>query len=126
MCGCEFIIKTIVPLSCGKKEDGEFIPEATILVHNVHTGHDTRSNNDKYFLPVHPMMVKMAMKNLKRLVSISAMALASLKDEDKTRALVNDLERSIYRFILIPKEVEQPSYTMRLNGKNCFAFDYKL
>jgi hypothetical protein len=37
LCECEFLIKTVVPLSCGKKEDGESSPEATILVHNVHT-----------------------------------------------------------------------------------------
>jgi hypothetical protein len=126
LCGCEFLIKTIVPLSCEKKKNGEFTLEATILVHNVHTGHDTRSNNDKYFLPVHPMVVKRAMEDLKRLISTSAVAFASLKDEDKTRALVNDLERSIYRFVLIPKQVEQLSYTMRLNGKNCFASNSKL
>ena len=119
-------MKTIVPLSCGKKKDGDSTPEATILVHNVHTGHDTRSNNDKYFLPVHPMVVKREMKDLKRLVSTSAVTLASLKVEDKTRALVNNLECSIYRFVLIPKEVEQLSYTMRLNGKNYFESDYKL
>jgi hypothetical protein len=41
------------------------------------------------------MVVKMTMKDLKRLVNTSAVALASLKDEDKTRALVNDLERFI-------------------------------
>jgi len=69
------------------------------------------------------MVVKIAMKDLKRLISTSAVALASLKDEDKTRALVNELEHSIYRFVLIPKEVEQLSYTMRLNGKNCFVSD---
>jgi hypothetical protein len=68
----------------------------------------------------------MTMKDLKRLVSTSTVALVSLKDEDKTRALVNDLERSIYRFVLIPKEVEQFSYTMRLNGKNYFVSDSKL
>jgi len=112
-------------LSCGKKEDGESTPEAIILVHNVHIGHDTRSNNDKYFLPVHPMVVKRAMEDLKRLINTYAVALASLKDEDKTRALLNDLERSIYRFVLISKQVEQLSYTMRLNGKNCFASHYK-
>ena len=72
------------------------------------------------------MVVKITMKDLKMLVSTSVATLASLKDEDKTMALVNDLERSIYRFVLIPKEVEQLSYTMRLNGKNCFASDYKL
>jgi hypothetical protein len=72
------------------------------------------------------MVVKMTMKDLKRLVSTSTVALVSLKDEDKTRALVNDLERSIYRFVLIPKEVEQFSYTMRLNGKNYFVSDSKL
>ena len=84
-------------MSCGKKEHGESTPEATILVHNVHIRHDTRSNNDKYFLPVHPM------EDLKRLVCTSAVALAFPKDEDKTWALINDLERSIYRFVLIPK-----------------------
>ena len=37
LCGCEFLIKIIVPLLRGKKEDGESTPEAIILVHNVHT-----------------------------------------------------------------------------------------
>ena len=37
---------------------------------------------------------------------LGSVVLASLKDEVKTRARVNDLERSIYQFVLIPKEVE--------------------
>ena len=72
------------------------------------------------------MVVKRAMGDLKRLVSTSAVALASLKDEDKTRALVNDLKRFIYRFVFIPTEVKQLSYTMKLNSKHCFASDSEL
>ena len=113
-------------MSCEKKEDGESTPEATLLVHNVHTGYDTRSNNDQYFLQVHPIVVKIAMEDLQRLINTSVVALASLKDEDKTKAPVNDLERSIYRFVFIPKKMEQLSYTMRLNGKNYFVSDFKL
>ena len=101
MCGCEFLIKIIVSLSCGKTEDGETIPEATILVHNVHIGHDTRSNTDNYFLLVYPMVVKRAMEDLKRLVSTSVVALASLKDEDTLQEKTVPFQQSFSRIMLI-------------------------
>jgi hypothetical protein len=65
---------------------------------------------------MHFVVLTMAKKNLKKMISISTVALASICDEEKLKARVGDLERVTYRFSIIPKEVDQLKYSMRLNG----------
>ena len=59
----------------------------------------------------------MAKENLRRVISTSTVACALKRDESKIKAMVTDLERVIYRFFIIPKEVGQLRQDMRLGGK---------
>lgn len=117
--GCQFLLKTKEPLDVDSsgihavsKED------VTISVRVEHTGHHPGSDGDILFLPVHPLVISLAMDNLKRMVSTTTVALASVREEAKIKAMVDGVERVTYRFYLIPKEVEQLHYGMKLNGKN--------
>ena len=89
---------------------------ASIYVHNKHSGHLPGSENDKFFLPIHPIVIDRAMEDLKRMVSSGRVSMASLKDEDHVKECVSPLERATFRFSLIPKEVEQMAYYMRIKG----------
>jgi hypothetical protein len=65
---------------------------------------------------VHPVVLTMTKENLKKMIYTSMVALVSIRDEEKLKARVGDLERVMYRFFIIPKEVEKLKYSMRLNG----------
>jgi hypothetical protein len=113
---CSFQVKTIEPIVDDNIEEGGNVREAIIFVHTKHTGHEPSSDKDKLFLPVHPVVLTMAKENLKKMISTSTVALASIRNEEKLKTRVGDLERVTYRFSIIPKEVEQLKYSMRLNG----------
>ena len=103
------------PLNKGKQIEDSSIGMATILLHTKHSEHKPGTDIDKLFLPVHPIVVFLAMMNLKRMVSTSTVALA-FKNEKKIMSMVGGLERVTYRFYLIAKEVEQIIFSMKLNG----------
>jgi len=116
-CECEFQIKVMVPLGEGKcKTKSNMCTEAQIFVHSKHSEHHLGTENDKMFLPVHPLVISFATENLKRMISTSTVALVSNREEKKMQASIPEVERTTYRFFLIPKEVEQLSYFMKLNG----------
>ena len=56
---------------------------ATISLHTKHSEHQPGTDIDKLFLPVHPIVVTLAMENLKRMLSTSTVALASKNEEKK-------------------------------------------
>ena len=70
------------PLNKGKQIEGSSAGMTTISLHTKHSGHQPGTDTDKLFLPVHPIVVSLAMENLKRMVSTSTVALAS-KNEEK-------------------------------------------
>ncbi len=78
---------------------------ATISLHTKHSGHQPGTDTDKLLLPVHPIVVSLAMENLKRMVSTSTVALASKNEERKIMSMVGGLERVTFRFYLIFNEV---------------------
>ena len=55
---------------------------ATISLHTKHSGHQHGTVTDKLFLPVHPVVLSLAMEHLKWMVSTFTVALAS-KNEEK-------------------------------------------
>ena len=92
--------------------------DVTISVHTQHTGHVPGSEADIFFLPVHPLVMAMAKKNLKMMISTSTVALASNREANYIKGVVTELERVTYRFFIIAKEVAQLRHSMRLNGKS--------
>jgi hypothetical protein len=109
-------MKTIEPIIDESIDEGGKVREAIIYVHTKYIGHEPSSDKDKLFLPMHPVVLTMAKENLKKMISTSTIALACIRDEKKLKARVGDLERVTYQFSIIPKEVDQLKYSMRLNG----------
>ena len=79
-CNCEFLLKTIVS-SMNIKSCVEVAKQAIAEIHmcSKHSGYNPGSDGDKYFLPVHPLVLSFATENLKWMVSPSIVAVASLK-----------------------------------------------
>ena len=82
LCNCTFQIRTIEPLNKKKQIKGSSTGMAIISLHTKHSGHQPGTDTDKLFLPVRPIVMSLAMENLKRMVSTSTVALAS-KNEEK-------------------------------------------
>jgi hypothetical protein len=106
LCNYSIWIKTIEPIINESIDEGGKVRKAIIFVHTKHTEHDPRSDKDKLFLPMHLVVLTMVKENLKKIISTSKVALASICDEEKFKARVGDLERVRYRLSIIPKKVE--------------------
>ena len=89
---------------------------AEIHVHSKHSGHNPGSEGDKYFLPVHPLVLSFATENLKMMVSPSTVAVASLKEAKKFENMVTYFEQVTFRFFMLVEEVEALSYSTRQSG----------
>jgi len=114
---CEFQMKVMVPpekKKCAKESN--MSTKAIIFLHTRHSRHHPGTEVNKMFLPVHPLVIFFAVENLKYMISTSTVALAFVREETKIQAIVEELKRATYRFFLIPKEVEQISYFLELNG----------
>ena len=61
------------------------------------------------------MVMAMAKKNLKMMISTSMVALASNREANNIKVIVTELERITYRFFIIAKEVAQLRHVMELN-----------
>jgi hypothetical protein len=116
LCNCSFQVKMIEPIIDKNIDEGGKVREAVIFVHTKHTGHEPNSDKEKLLLPVHPVVLTMAKENLKKMISTSMVALASICDEEKFKARVRDLEHVMYQFSINPNEVDQLKYSMQLNG----------
>jgi len=133
-CDCEFQIKVMIPLGKEKfAKKSNMSIEAVIFVHTIHNGHHPGTEVDKIFLPVYPLVISFAVENLKHMISTSTVALAFVWEETKIQSMVEDLEWATYCFFLIPKEIEQISYFLKLNGNyflhsffNAFLYMYLL
>ena len=116
-CDCEFIFKTII-YSMNTKSYVKVAKQAMakIHVHSKHSGYNPGSEVDKYFLPVHFLVLSFATKNLKMMVSHSTVAIASLKEAKKFENMVAYFEQVTFRYFILVKEVEVLSYSSRLSG----------
>ena len=61
---------------------------AEIHVHSKHSGHNPGSEGDRYFLPVHLLILSFTTDNLKMMVSYLIVAVASLKEAKKFENMV--------------------------------------
>ena len=93
-----------------KQIEGSSTGIAIISLHTKHSGHQLGTHSDKLIIPVHLILVSLTMENLKRIGSTSTTVLTSKTKERKIMSMVGRLERVIFLFYLIAKEVEQIIY----------------
>ncbi|KAI5062862.1 hypothetical protein GOP47_0021409 [Adiantum capillus-veneris] len=96
-CGCLF---RLVVQHC---HDGDRV---TITIHGNHTGHIPSSRADLYHLPVHSTVVAYCMDDLFDVGMCRHVAKMSISKERFHMANASELDRVIYRFFMIPKEVQ--------------------
>jgi len=59
-CNCGFLLKNMLPISFSQSlncDPKNKIVEVTICVHTKHNGHKLEFKNDKYFLPMQPLVI---------------------------------------------------------------------
>jgi hypothetical protein len=117
LCNCEFQLKVVEPKLVGSTTEADKVKlQATIYIHTKHSRHNPGSDQDSFFLPVHPFVVSWAIENLKYMHSARAVATASERAQTLFMESVGELERVTYRFHIIQKEVQALAYSMRVNG----------
>jgi len=63
---------------------------------------------------------------MKIMVSTCTVSFASKRDAKKIQAMIGNMERPTHRFFIIPKEVKQLKYCMRINGKFCSNYSISI
>ncbi|MCO5557658.1 hypothetical protein L7F22_011226 [Adiantum nelumboides] len=103
-CGCPFKVR----LEYVNHRD-----EVRILINPNHEGHMPGSRANFYHLPVHPTVVESCLNDLFDVGSSRHVAQMSLSKERLLFERAPLLHRVIYRFFMIPKEVQMLSYKTR-------------
>ncbi|MCO5568072.1 hypothetical protein L7F22_021767 [Adiantum nelumboides] len=103
-CGCPFKVR----LEYVNHRD-----EVRILINPNHEGHMPGSRADLYYLPVHPTVVESCLNDIFDVGSSRHVAQMSLSKERLLFERAPLLHRVIYRFFMIPKEVQMLSYKTR-------------
>ncbi|MCO5566801.1 hypothetical protein L7F22_020482 [Adiantum nelumboides] len=103
-CGCPFKVR----LEYVNHRDA-----VRILINPNHEGHMPGSRADLYHLPVHPTVVESCLNDLFDVGSSRYVAQMSLSKERLLFERAPLLHRVIYRFFMIPKEVQMLSYKTR-------------
>lgn len=106
-CGCPFRVQV---------EFVEGLDNAAINVYGQHQGHIPGSRNDLYHLPVHPTVVESCMDDLFDVGTCRHVARMSTSKEHFHFHRASELDKSIYRFFMIPKEIEMMSFQLRVQG----------
>ena len=96
-CDCEFLLKIIVS-SMSTKSCVEVAKQAIakIYVYSKHSGHNPGNDGDKYFLPVHPLVLSFATENLKIMVYPSIVVVASVKEAKTFKNMMTYFEQVTY------------------------------
>ena len=90
--------------------------EVKILLHNVHEGHVPGTRADLYHLPVHPRVIACCKDDLFDVGTCRHVAKMSKSKESFHMQSSSTLDRVVFRFFMIPKEVQMLSYQMRDQG----------
>ena len=90
--------------------------KVSISLHNVHEGHTPGTRSDLYHLPVHPEVIACCMADLFDVGTSRHVAKMSKSKEVFQLERASLLDRVIYRFFMIPKEVQMVAYQMRSQG----------
>ena len=80
--------------------------KVSISMHGTHEGHAPGSRADLYHLPVHPNVIACYMEDLFNIGTNCHVARMSLSKEKSNQQRASPLDRVIYRFFMIPREVQ--------------------
>lgn len=120
-CGCNFRIKTFVPITNYVSETGGYDYDtegtATVLLNPVHFGHEPGSEADLLHLPVHPSAVQECEEDHNDMKDIHAIIRSSLRKSPILKAKASELERATFRFFLTKKETQRLPYYRKSKGK---------
>ena len=90
--------------------------EVSIFVNPNHEEHVPGSRADLYNLPIHPSVVESCLNDLFDVGSSRHVAQMSLSKERWHLERSSTLDRVIYKFFMIPKEIQSLSYNTRIAG----------
>lgn len=112
-CGCPFKVQV-------ETKDGN--NEANIYLSTTHIGHDPGSRSDLYHLPIHPSVIECCMQDLFDVGNDRYVAQMSSSKERFHMERASLLDCTIFRFFMIPHEINILSYQMRNQGiiSTCF------
>lgn len=106
-CGCPF--KVLL-------EYAQDSNEVKILLYDVHEGHVPGTRDDLYHLPVHPRVIACCTDDLFDVGTCRHVAKMSKSKESFHMQSSSPLDQVVFRFFMIPKEVQMLSYQMRDQG----------
>ena len=106
-CGCPFKIVLQYANDSNK---------INILLHAIHEGHVPGTRADLYYLPIHPRVIACCMDDLFDVGTCRHVARMSKSKESFHIQNASPLDRVVFRFFMIPKEVQMLSYQMRNQG----------
>lgn len=105
LCSCEFQMKAEEPnvSRCSNTLHHSKL-QATIYLHNKHSGHIPGFDSDLFFLLVHPYVIAWVMENLKFMLSSRAIEATSVEAQKRFSQSILEVERATYRFFVIKKK----------------------
>lgn len=78
--------------------------QATIYVHNKHSGHIPGFDSDIFFLPVHPYVIAWVMENLKFMLSSRVIEATSVEAQERFSQSEPEVKHATYKFFVIKKK----------------------
>ncbi|MCO5560080.1 hypothetical protein L7F22_013686 [Adiantum nelumboides] len=107
-CGCPFKVQV---------QSSDDKDEVTIHIYPNHDGHVPGTKSDLYHLPIHPSVVECCAQDLFDIGSSRHVAQMSVSKEKYHLERAAMLDQTIFRFFMIPKEVQMLSYKKRIEGR---------
>ncbi|MCO5601128.1 hypothetical protein L7F22_055247 [Adiantum nelumboides] len=107
-CGCPFKIQL---------EYVEGSDDVHIIMKPFHEGHVAGSRSDLYHLPVHPHVIQCCIDDLFDVGSSRHVAQMSMSKERIHMMKASILDRTIFIFFMIPKEIAMLSYQVRIQDR---------
>ena len=98
----------------------EDLDKVIFKVQDTHEGHIHGSRADLYHLPVHPSVLACCMEDMFDVGTCRHVAKMSKSKEGLHMQNASTLDRVIYRFFMIPKEVQMLLHQMRTQGTSLF------
>ena len=106
-CGCPF--KVVLQYAHDSNK-------VNLLLYDTHEGHVPGTRADLYYLPIHPRVIACCMDDLFDVGTCRHVAKMSKSKENFHIQISSPLDRVVFRFFMIPKEVQMLSYQMRNQG----------
>ena len=105
-CGCIFHVDV-------KQRD--IANQTNIIVYGQHTGHDPKSREDMFYLPVHENVLKTCMEDLWDVGCARDVAKMSFRKQDIQKAKVTQSEKICYRYFMLEKEVHNQASKLKIS-----------